>query len=312
MNGRLRLRALLTGLFLGLGLCIFTPLNNTVLHNTPMGGGHFPLAPFFIIAWMFVIDAFSSRLLSKRPFFSGVELLVIWLMMVLFSAIGFAGLTETFFINITGPGTVRQGRVSLDRSPDTVAAAILVPTIRGRRQPVLRRPGRRQKYGRARRAVLHPVVCLATAAPGLVPVHSRRVLRHDVPHDPVRKTMGGQRAGQLSTDARSPADGRGTGPEAIHIMVVQQLSTYRSDHGRNAPPAQRFAFLLSVRAGNAYAHPCRTILPEIRFVLRVLQTQTLHYSGFHRVRVPDHPADFIFHVDVPPRGWPASSAYSTY
>nr|WP_321513037.1 DUF6785 family protein [uncultured Pseudodesulfovibrio sp.] len=103
MNGRLRLRALLTGLLLGMTLCIFTPLNNTVLHNTPMGGGHFPMAPFFIIAWMFVIDAFSSRLSKRPPFFSGVELLVIWLMMVLFTAIGFAGLTETFFINITAP-----------------------------------------------------------------------------------------------------------------------------------------------------------------------------------------------------------------
>ena len=49
MNGRLRLRALLTGLVMGLVLCIFTPYNNTILHNTPMGGGHFPLAPFFIV-----------------------------------------------------------------------------------------------------------------------------------------------------------------------------------------------------------------------------------------------------------------------
>ncbi|BDQ38316.1 hypothetical protein SYK_26760 [Pseudodesulfovibrio nedwellii] len=103
MNGRLRLRALLTGLLLGLTLCIFTPLNNTVLHNTPMGGGHFPMAPFFIVTWLFVFDAFSSRLSKRPPFFSGVELLVIWLMMVLFTAIGFAGLTETFFINITAP-----------------------------------------------------------------------------------------------------------------------------------------------------------------------------------------------------------------
>jgi len=103
MNGRLRLRALLTGLIFGLALCIFTPYNNTILHNTPMGGGHFPLAPFFIVTWMFVIDAFASRLTKKTPFFSGIELLVIWLMMVLFTTIGYAGLTETFFVNITAP-----------------------------------------------------------------------------------------------------------------------------------------------------------------------------------------------------------------
>lgn len=103
MNGRLRLRALITGLLLGLALCIFTPYNNTVLHNTPLGGGHFPLAPFFIVAWMFVVNSFASRLTGKPPFYSGVELLVVWLMMVLFAAIGFAGLTETFFINVTAP-----------------------------------------------------------------------------------------------------------------------------------------------------------------------------------------------------------------
>ncbi|QJB55650.1 DUF6785 family protein [Pseudodesulfovibrio sp. zrk46] len=108
MNGRLRLRALLTGLMLGLFLCVFTPYNNTILHNTPLGGGHFPLAPFFIIAWMFVIDAVASRLTKRPPFYSGVELLVVWLMMVLFSAIGYAGLTETFFVNITAPERFAQ------------------------------------------------------------------------------------------------------------------------------------------------------------------------------------------------------------
>lgn len=103
MNGRLRFRALLTGLLLGLLLCMFTPYNNTILHNTPLGGGHFPLAPFFIVAWLFVLDALVSRLTRLRPIFSGVELLVIWLMMVLFTGIGYAGLTETFFVNIAAP-----------------------------------------------------------------------------------------------------------------------------------------------------------------------------------------------------------------
>ncbi|CCH49236.1 DUF6785 family protein [Pseudodesulfovibrio piezophilus] len=103
MNGRIRIRALVTGLLLGLFLCIFTPYNNTVLHNTPLGGGHFPLAPFFIIAWLFVLDALAARLSRRRPFYSGVELLVIWLMTVLFTSIGYAGLSECFFINITAP-----------------------------------------------------------------------------------------------------------------------------------------------------------------------------------------------------------------
>lgn len=103
MNGRLRLRALLTGLVIGLALCVFTPYNSAVLRNVPLSGGHFPMAPFFIVAWMFVLDALASRLTRRPPVFSGVELLVVWLMAVIFSAIGYAGLTETFFVNITAP-----------------------------------------------------------------------------------------------------------------------------------------------------------------------------------------------------------------
>jgi len=103
MNGRLRLRGMLLGLMLGLFLCIFTPYNNTILHNTPLGGGHFPLAPFFIVAWLFIFNAAIARFLRRSPFFSGMELLVVWLMMVIFTAIGYAGLTETFFVNITAP-----------------------------------------------------------------------------------------------------------------------------------------------------------------------------------------------------------------
>lgn len=103
MNGRLRFRAMATGLAIGLFLCVFTPWNNTLGHNTPLGGGHFPLAPFFIVAWMFVLDSLASRLTRRPPFFSGIELLTIWLSCVLFTTIGYAGLTETFFVNITAP-----------------------------------------------------------------------------------------------------------------------------------------------------------------------------------------------------------------
>ncbi|WFS62934.1 hypothetical protein LF599_01865 [Pseudodesulfovibrio thermohalotolerans] len=104
MNGRLRLRALATGLVLGLILCVYTPYNNAVLGGVPLGGGHFPLAPFFILAWMFVIDAAAARLTRRPPYFSGVELLTVWLMMTLFTAIGYAGLSETFLVDITAPG----------------------------------------------------------------------------------------------------------------------------------------------------------------------------------------------------------------
>ena len=50
-----------------------------------------------------MLVAFAARVTRLRPLFNGLEILVIWLMMVLGTAIGWSGLVETFFINITAP-----------------------------------------------------------------------------------------------------------------------------------------------------------------------------------------------------------------
>lgn len=100
---QIRIRSVLAGLVLGLGLCAFSPYNNAYLANTHLGGGHFPMAPFFITAWLVVIVALFARLTRREPLFNGIEMLVIWLMMVLGTAIGWSGLVETFFINLTAP-----------------------------------------------------------------------------------------------------------------------------------------------------------------------------------------------------------------
>ena len=44
----IRLRAIFTGILLAVGICLLTPFNNIYHQATPLGGGHFPLAPFFI------------------------------------------------------------------------------------------------------------------------------------------------------------------------------------------------------------------------------------------------------------------------
>ncbi|WP_243544598.1 DUF6785 family protein [Pseudodesulfovibrio tunisiensis] len=103
MTGHIRLRAVLVGLILGIGLCVAAPFNTAMLGNTPLGGGHFPLAPFFIAAWLFALCSLQARITNGKPALSGVEIVVIWVLMVLFSAIGWAGLAETFFVNITAP-----------------------------------------------------------------------------------------------------------------------------------------------------------------------------------------------------------------
>jgi hypothetical protein len=103
MKKRIRLRAIALGLVGGLFICAATPFNNLYLRATLLGGGHFPLAPFFVIAWLMVLVGIISRI-SKRPaLLSGLELLVSWILMVLVSGIPYTGLVRTFFTNLTAP-----------------------------------------------------------------------------------------------------------------------------------------------------------------------------------------------------------------
>ncbi|SDB08642.1 hypothetical protein SAMN05660653_00414 [Desulfonatronum thiosulfatophilum] len=103
MTEVVRPRAFIVGLVLGLILCVITPYNSAYLHNTSLGGGHFPLAPFFIAAWLFVFSAFTGWLRKGPGVFSGNEVLTMWVFMVVFSGVSYAGLAQTFFINITAP-----------------------------------------------------------------------------------------------------------------------------------------------------------------------------------------------------------------
>jgi Family of unknown function (DUF6785)/Domain of unknown function (DUF6784) len=100
---RLRPRAVFIGLLLAVGICVLTPFNNAFRQATPLGGGHFPLAPFFIFFWLSLIMAGSGRLFKRPPWLNGKELLLIWILMVLVSGIAYTGLVRTFFINLTAP-----------------------------------------------------------------------------------------------------------------------------------------------------------------------------------------------------------------
>lgn len=99
----IRPRAVLVGLVLALVICAITPFNNSYLQGTLLGGGHFPLAPFFILMWMTILLALFGRLTRGRQWLNGKELLLSWILMVLASGIAYTGLTRTFFINLTAP-----------------------------------------------------------------------------------------------------------------------------------------------------------------------------------------------------------------
>ena len=100
---KIRLRAIMIGSFLAILICLITPFNNAYRQGTPLGGGHFPLAPFYFLVWMMLITALISWILKGRKLITGKELLVSWALMVLLSGIAWTGLARTFFINLTAP-----------------------------------------------------------------------------------------------------------------------------------------------------------------------------------------------------------------
>jgi hypothetical protein len=103
MTHAIRLRTYLFGTLFGVAFCAVTPFANTYLRATPLAGGHFPLASFFVFFAAAVLLSLLSRLTRRPPLLNGQELLVAWALMVVVSGVGFTGLVRTFFINITAP-----------------------------------------------------------------------------------------------------------------------------------------------------------------------------------------------------------------
>jgi hypothetical protein len=99
----IRVRAPLIGLLLAVAICLLTPYNNIYLRATPLGGGHFPLAPFFIFLLLAVCISLVARIFRSSLLLTGPELLVIWIEMVIGSGIAYTGFARTFLINLTTP-----------------------------------------------------------------------------------------------------------------------------------------------------------------------------------------------------------------
>lgn len=98
-----RLRAVVLGAVIALLICALTPFNNTYRQATPLGGGHFPLAPFYILIWLTLVVSVVNHYRKDRPLLSGSELLLAWGLMVLVSGVAYTGLVRSFFINLTAP-----------------------------------------------------------------------------------------------------------------------------------------------------------------------------------------------------------------
>ncbi len=103
LTSQIRPRAILIGLILAASICLLTPVNNIYHRATPLGGGHFPLAPFFLFLVLALIVLLVSKLFKSRALITGSELLVMWMQMVIGSGIAYTGLTRTLLINLTAP-----------------------------------------------------------------------------------------------------------------------------------------------------------------------------------------------------------------
>ena len=99
----IRFRAILLGLILSILICLLTPFNNIYRQATPLGGGYFPLAPFYVLLFLTIFAALFRKILKGRNWLTGKELLVTWILMVIASGIAYTGLVRTFFINLTAP-----------------------------------------------------------------------------------------------------------------------------------------------------------------------------------------------------------------
>ena len=185
----IRARAILVGLIMAVLICAVTPFNNVFRQGTLLGGGHFPLAPFFILLVFTILLIGLGRLTGRRPFMNGKELLTAWIMTVMASGIAYTGLVRTFFVNLTAPfhfATVgnRWDEVLhpllpqswYPRSPDAVEA--LYNGLEGR-----------PEHGLAGNPGPHSLAGLAGTASGLDRFHSALLFSHDLPGQPVEPAM---------------------------------------------------------------------------------------------------------------------------
>jgi hypothetical protein len=99
----IRVPALITGLIFVVLFCAFTPYNNVKLQNSPLAGGHFPLASFGCLLLLLVVINPLLSLINRNWRFYLHEVLLVWAMVTVATGVGYTGLMRTFVINITTP-----------------------------------------------------------------------------------------------------------------------------------------------------------------------------------------------------------------
>ncbi|MHC1724892.1 MAG: DUF6785 family protein [Syntrophobacteraceae bacterium] len=120
---RIRFPALVAGLIFSILICLFTPYNNIKLQNSPLSGGHFPMASFAVL--LFVLAALNPVLsfINRNWRFHSREAFLIWSMTAVSSGLAYTGLMRTFVINITSPGWMNTfGNIGGEIAPHAPAS----------------------------------------------------------------------------------------------------------------------------------------------------------------------------------------------
>jgi hypothetical protein len=124
MEGRkLRWGVVGIGIVLSVVFCALTPYNNVRLQNSPLAGGHFPLASFAVLLLFAFLYNPVARKIRPTAVLAAHELLLVWAMVTVSTGIAYTGLFRTFLVNITTPAWLTAtghpaGKALLDLLPD--------------------------------------------------------------------------------------------------------------------------------------------------------------------------------------------------
>ncbi len=132
------------GILLSVVFCALTPYNNVRLQNSPLAGGHFPLASFAVLLLFAALYNPVARKIASRAVLGAHELLLLWAMITVSTGIAYTGLFRTFLINITTPAWLSAtghptGKALLDLLPralflhDTQTVQLLYRGLEGGR-----------------------------------------------------------------------------------------------------------------------------------------------------------------------------------
>ena len=276
-------------------ICSLTPFNNAYRQATPLGGGHFPLAPFFILVWLTLLAAAARKIFVRRILLTGRELLVAWILMVLVSGIAYTGLARTFFINLTAPHQFATVENRWEEVLQPLLPERLYPQSAEAVQQLYNGlPGGRQMGWLE--AVLRRIPWDAWIVPLLtwggfvllcyfvmiciVNLLSRQALDNERMNFPLLRVP------ELIEEA---LDNDRLGPSA-----GRPLPAARPDGSGPAASGQRAQFLLSGGAPDPDPDPGRPLLSQSRPLFRFHQTEDLHLSGLYRFRLSDLQADHLF------------------